>query len=395
MSPAAASPLVFAWSQFGPYHMDRCEALAQALAGRREVIGLELVSHGEVYDWAPAGAGQAFRKRTLFPGKRLSQVSMARQFAALLQACLGTRAKHVFLCDYYLPHIVLTALLLRLCGRRVIIMQDSKFDDKPRSLWRELAKALLYAPYNAAFVGGSRSKRYLEFLGMPAERVVIGYDTVSLQRLVRLAGSDPAPHGTAYAERHFTVIARFVPQKNLELALDAYVAYRRRSAQPPRELRLCGAGPLEGALRGSVARHGIEGVRFCGWLDEAAVARMLASSLALILPSVEEPFGLVVNEAIALGVPVLVSENCGARDLLVRNGVNGYVIEPDNAEGLAGFMGELAGDEAGWRRLAENTQLFRPLADTAAFVVGVEKLLSHLDQRSREQPAQGSAAPAA
>lgn len=165
MSRAPASPIVFAWSQFGPYHMDRCEALAQALAGQREVIGFELVSHAEVYDWAPTGAVKAFRKLTLFPGKRLSQVPMGRQLAALLGACLRTHAKHVFLCDYYLPQIFLAALLLRLCGRRVIIMQDSKFDDKPRSLWRELGKALLYLPYNAAFVGGSRSKDYLEFLG--------------------------------------------------------------------------------------------------------------------------------------------------------------------------------------------------------------------------------------
>ena len=128
-------------------------------------------------------------------------------------------------------------------------------------------------------------------------------------------------------------------------------------------------------------------MRFCGSLDEAAVAQMLAASLALILPSIEEPFGLVVNEAIALGVPVLVAENFGARDLLVRNAVNGYVIEPDNVEGLAHLMAELAGNEAEWRRLAENTRSFRPLADTAAFVAGVEELLYRLDRRRRRRGA--------
>ncbi len=375
MSSAAFSPLVFAWSQFGPYHMDRCEALAQALAGRREIIGLELVTRGEIYDWAPSGAGHAFRKQTLFLGKRSSEVPAWRHFAALLGACLKSRAKYVFLCDFQLPPVFLAALLLRLLGRRVVIMQDSKFDDKQRWLWRELGKAVLYRPYSAAFVGGRRSRSYLEFLGMPAERIVLGYDTVSAQRLVRLADRDPAGDGEAYAARHFTVIARFVPQKNLELALDAYAAYRRLSPDRPRALLLCGAGPLESALRSRVADSGIEGVHFCGWLDEPAVARMLAQSLALILPSKEEPFGLVVTEAIALGVPVLVSENSGARDLLVRTGVNGYVIEPDNAEGLARFMARLAGDEAEWRRLSANAQLFQPAADTAAFVAGVEYLL--------------------
>ncbi|HUJ98522.1 MAG TPA: glycosyltransferase family 4 protein [Stellaceae bacterium] len=377
MSDASLSPLVFAWSQFGPYHMDRCEALGQALAGRRKVIGLELVSQGEVYDWAPSGEGGAFQKLTLFPGKRDSQVPAWRHLMALLGACLRSRARHVFLCDFQLPPIFLAACLLRLLGRRVIVMQDSKFDDKQRSMWRELGKAVLYRPYNAAFVGGRRSKSYLEFLGMPAERVVTGYDTVSMERLVRLAGTD----GPAHAERHFTVIARFVPEKNLELALDAYAAYRQRCSGPPRELLLCGAGPLEDALKRRIAEGGIDGVRFCGWLDEERVARVLASSLALILPSTEEPFGLVVNEAIALGVPVLVSENCGARDLLVRSGVDGYVIEPDNAPGLARFMERLARDEAEWQRLSANTRRFRTAADTAAFVAGVEELLQRLERR--------------
>lgn len=394
VASAAGSPLLFAWSQFGPYHMDRCEALARALAGRREVIGIEMVSDGEVYDWAPSGAGQAFRKHTLFPGKRLSQVSAVRQAAALLRACLASRARHVFLCDYQLPQTFAAALLLRLCGRRVVIMQDSKFDDKPRSMWRELGKTLLYAPYDAAFVGSTRSLSYLTFLGVPAERIALGYDTVSLQRLQQLAGSDPAPGGTPHEKRHFTVVARLVPQKNLELALDAYAAYRRRYPHRPRELRIAGAGPLEAALKRRVAASGVEGVRFCGWLDEAAVARLLASSLGLILPSVEEPFGLVVNEALALGVPVLVAENCGARDLLVRSGVDGYVIEPDNVEGLAHFMADLAGNEAEWRRLAANTEPFRALADTAHFVAGVEALLARLERRPSPRPTSDESASA-
>ena len=387
MSQGSPSPVVFAWSQFGPYHMDRCEALGRALAGEREVIGIELFSDGEVYAWAPSGTGEAFRKLTLFAGQRMSHVPAWRQLTALLAACLRSRAKHVFLCDYHLPQTFFSALLLRLFGRRVIIMQDSKFDDKPRSLWRELAKALFYLPYHAALVGSTRSKGYLEFLGKPAERVVIGYDTVSLERVHHLAGTEPAPRGTPYAERDFTVIARFVPQKNLDLALDAYAIYRRQCKDRPRGLSLCGAGPLEAALKARVAREGIAGVRFCGWLDETGIARVLAASLALILPSIEEPFGLVVNEAIALGVPLLIAENCGARDLLVRSGINGYMIEPDNAEGLAYFMDLFARDEGAWQRLARNTRRFRATADTSYFVAGVAEVLRRLNARQAERPA--------
>jgi glycosyltransferase involved in cell wall biosynthesis len=72
-----------------------------------------------------------------------------------------------------------------------------------------------------------------------------------------------------------------------------------------------------------------------------------------------------------MGVPILCSTNIGARDLLVRTGVNGFVFEPDNPAGLAYFMRRLAGDETEWRNLAEGSLHLAPLADTRNFGVAV------------------------
>jgi glycosyltransferase involved in cell wall biosynthesis len=84
---------------------------------------------------------------------------------------------------------------------------------------------------------------------------------------------------------------------------------------------------------------------------------------------------LVVNEALAMGVPILCSDNVGARDLLVRTALNGYVFESDNPEGLARFMQMLAEDKAEWRRLAKGSQSLAPLADTRQFGNGVRHLM--------------------
>jgi glycosyltransferase involved in cell wall biosynthesis len=380
--PGQSRPvLVFAWDQFGPYHMDRLEALAEQLAGRCDIVGIELVSRGEIYGWKPTGPGRRFRKITLFPDRERAEVSAWRHLTALLAACVTSGARHVFLCDFQLPQIFLAAVILRFLGRRVVVMQDSKFDDKPRRLSREIGKALLYLPYTAALVGSPRSKAYLDFLGRMPARTVVGYDGVSMERLVRLSGSAPAPDGMPHESRHFTVIARFVPQKNVAAVLAAYAAYCRGSTRRPRELHLCGTGPLEAELKERAA--GLPGVRFRGYLQEEEIARALASSLALLLVSTEEPFGLVINEAIALGVPVIVSTNCGARDLLVRTGINGYVVEPDNIEGLARFMALLDRDAAEWRRLALNTRRFREAADAGVFVHGVEQVLAALGHPAR------------
>ncbi len=373
--------VAFYWEKFGPYHMDRCEGCARQFRTDLDVIGIELASYGDVYQWDPTGPGENFTKVTLFPGMARDEISGWRYFWAVLLACLRSRAKHIFLCGFELLPIFFAALCLRLLGRKLIIMQDSKFDDKPRQLLKECVKAIAYAPYNAALVGSPRSRDYLAFLGFPRWRIFVGYDTVSLDRIRRLAAASPAPQGQSHAERHFTVIARFVAQKNLALALEAYALYCSRHPGRPRELHLCGAGALEEELRGRAVRLGLEGVRFRGYLQEDGIAKTLARTLALILPSIEEPFGLVVNEALALGVPVIVSDNCGARDLLVRQAVNGYVIEPDNAEGLARYMSELDGDRQAWEHLSRGASQFQAAADTGTFVRAVEAAIAVLSQR--------------
>lgn len=75
-------------------------------------------------------------------------------------------------------------------------------------------------------------------------------------------------------------------------------------------------------------------VQFLGWLPPAQVAREMREALAVILPSVYlEAFGLVVAEALALGVPVVVSDRAGAASL-IEQGVNGFVVDMDRPEQL-------------------------------------------------------------
>ncbi len=368
--------LAFAWDQFGPYHMDRLEALGRHFAGRAEIVGIELVRNGDIYGWSPTGAGESFRKITLFPGRERARIGTLAHAAALVRACRAAGAREIFLCDFQLAAVFVAALSLRLLGCRVFIMQDSKFDDKPRRLGREFAKWALYRPYHGALVGSQRTRSYLEFLGMRPSRIASGYDAIALQRIAARAGAAPAPDGVPHGERHFTAIARFVPQKNLAAAIDAYALYRRAAGTRARALHLCGAGPLERELRARA--QSIPGIVFRGFLQEAEIARTLAASLALLLPSVEEPFGLVVNEAIALGVPVILSHSCGAAGCIVQSAVNGYVVEPDNIEGMAHFMALMDRDAAEWRRLALNARQFHAAADVGSFVDGVGRVVALL-----------------
>ena len=387
--------VAFVWEQFGVYHLDRLEALANAFQGKRRVVGIEFASRSLTYAWAPTkGAAGGWERHTLFPDGVAESIPWWRKATALRRILSMSGVQDVFLCNQERPEILAVLPLLRAQGYRCYAMLDAKFDDSPRRVSKEFAKRAVFRLYNGGLLAGppdgaeaasnrSRHLDYYRFLGMHARWARPGYDVVSIARVREHAGGDaalPPEGGASHADRPFVCVARFVPKKDLATAVRALALLRRNAAPGSlaarRRLVLCGAGPLKNELRALVQSEGIaDAVSFPGFLDAEAVARTLGSALALVLPSVEEQWGLVVNEAVALGVPVLCSDNVGARDSLVRTGVNGFSFEPGNHEGLSLLMRLVSEDEVLWRGLSRSCARFAPLGDVAAFVAGVDALL--------------------
>jgi glycosyltransferase involved in cell wall biosynthesis len=361
------------WTQFAAYHVDRCEAVAARLAGRAEVIAVEVATTSTIYAWAPSGEVAGARKITLFPGESWESIAplrrLARQFRLLRRCrmvCVGV--------GYNAIDILLLAWLLRLWGVHVVLLSESKFDDLPRLAGFELAKAALLTPFRAAVVGAGRHMDYFRFLGFRRRPVLPGYDSVNLARVLAQGGGVAAPDGTPHGERHFIFVGRFVEKKNLLALIDGYGAYCAAAGARAHRLVLVGAGPEEAAMRARIATLGIaDRVDLPGFLGAAEVSRLLADALALTLVSTVEQWGLVVNEALAFHLPVIVSGAVGSRDALVQNLVNGYVVETGAISGIAQAMTAMA-DETNWRRLVAGSRDLAWLGDTERLADAVELL---------------------
>lgn len=361
--------IAFVWENFGPLHVDRCEAVS-----RRgfKVIGVEFASQSNTYDWLPTTT--TFEKITLFRDRSFTGIDELTLFRNLASACRRVPARHIFFCHYVHPAVFFSAIAMRAFGRFVYTMNDSKFDDMPRHLRRELLKKQFLRPYHGCLAAGTRSQDYARFLGIRPDRIVPGYDTVSVLRM-REGVSKARSATTSFEDRHFTIVARLVEKKNHRMALEAYRKYAAQEAKP-RRLVICGSGALEDELKAQVRSLSLEPlVTFTGFIQTAEVGRILSSTLALILPSTEEQFGQAVLEAVAMGIPALVSEACGARDELVRTGVNGFIFEPDNPEGLAFFMSMLSSNQGLWNKMVEATGRFVSLTEAERFAEGVERLV--------------------
>jgi glycosyltransferase involved in cell wall biosynthesis len=235
-------------------------------------------------------------------------------------------------------------------------------------------KSFYLWPYQGAIGSSNRSRAYFQFLGVPPSRILGEYNTVSLSRIRRLAESEPAPKGAPFEARDFVIVARLQPKKNLATAIDAFALYVE-TAENPRKLHICGSGPLEAELRTKVRSLGLsQAVEFHGFVQTEGIAKRLANSLALLLPSTEEQYGNVVIEAQAMGVPAIISTACGAADVLIQNGLNGFIIDPNSPQSLSRFMTRLAEDKALWEAMANASLERAPLNDVKAFANAAHQL---------------------
>jgi len=161
----------------------------------------------------------------------------------------------------------------------------------------------------------------------------------------------PAPRIWS-ANAPWLVVGSLEPRKNHACALDAYEIYLRRSQQRRPLVFAGGPGWKSEALHRRIAamvERGIP-VRALGYVPDAALARLYHESFALLAPSWHEGFGLPLAEAMAAGLPALVS----LRDSLPEIGANAVrFIAPENPDGFAAAMLALESDPAGYARRAE------------------------------------------
>jgi glycosyltransferase involved in cell wall biosynthesis len=239
----------------------------------------------------------------------------------------------------------------------VVLMSESTEHDAPRSRWKEWLKGQILALCSGALVGGSAHIRYLIRLGMPPGQIFEGYDVVDNDYFRRATATVRQHSGALRAEfglpqQYFLASARFIERKNLSRLLEAYGRYRgrfaaheanRHSKHEPWSLVLLGDGPEKGAIERLISGQGLQSsVRLPGFRQYSELPVYYGLANAFVHASTSEPWGLVVNEAMASGLPVLVSNRCGCVPDLVRECWNGFTFDPGNVEQLARLMFRLS-----------------------------------------------------
>lgn len=346
------------FDNFGPYHLARLNALhAQC-----DLTAIELYQTSSEYDWNARG-DVSFACRTLAGPAQLG----ANILPVLRDALDAARPEAVFVPGWS-SRAAITALLWAQAARvPAVLMSDSRAEDAPRHWFAEWIKRQIVAGFSGALVAGTAHRDYARELGVPGANIETGYDVVDNAHFVAGAKAAREAESCVRSElgvpaEYFLVSARFIEKKNLSFLIDAYSRYREQCPRTPLDLVILGEGPLRATLEAQRKALGLESfIRLPGFVQYENLPSYYGLASALIMPSITDQWGLVVNEAMASGLPVLVSEGSGAAQDLVTQGKNGYVFNPTRTEELAGLMTVLS--EAPASRLAQMGAVSRAIID--------------------------------
>jgi 1,2-diacylglycerol 3-alpha-glucosyltransferase len=331
------------WIDWYAYHVARFRALAEhpSMCGR--VVGLELVGGSGVHQ------GMVFRSDnrgdlpidTLLPESGWSEAKQDRLAKLLWRRLDELEPEVVLVPGYYTAPALAAAVWAKRRKRKAILMTETTRDDHERFWWKEAAKGrLIRSLFDAAIAGGRRHAEYLQELQFPASRIGRFYDVVDndfFRGGVARSKRERTRAEFGLPERYFLYVGRLAAEKNLESLIGSFAEARRRGLDY--SLVMVGDGPLRGHLEAQARKAGLENrVLFAGLKTAPRILPYYAFAHAFVLPSRREPWGLVVNEAMAAGLPVIVSNRCGCAGDLVEHGVNGFLFEPDRNEELPDLL---------------------------------------------------------
>ena len=341
------------YPSFGPQHPPRLRAIVGRSPLRNcEVVAMEMFAKDSDYEWdaVPSKPGTGYRRHTVYSGSSNEGRGSDRDLERSVVAALEDIKPDVLVVNGWGHKESRYSLKwCRATGTKFVLLSDSVYENRRRLLPLELYKKWLVRGASAGFVAGRPQARYLARLGVrPSKIFHPGACSIDNDYWTERADSareraDELRKDLDLPERYFFMCSRFLNWKNIPFVIDAFSRYRASTKGTPIDLVICGSGEEEPKIKSKITNLGLDQhvtLRGFQQIDQLPIYYGL-STCFIHASSSFECWGLVVNEAMASGLPVLVSKAVGSAEDLVANGINGFVFDPRNVQGLAQLMDEI------------------------------------------------------
>ncbi len=259
---------------------------------------------------------------------------------------------------------------------------DSRSGSAMRAVVKRRAWPALFRLADVAIVPSSGGVALMRSLGLPDERIALTPYVVDNWWWVEKAlqvDRQEVRRSWGIPEEDFVILfsAKLAPWKRPEDLLQAFAAL----SLPDAWLVFAGDGALRASLECDAHRLGVaEKVRFLGFVNQSRLPAAYVASDVLVLPSAYEPFGVVTNEAMLCGRPVIVSDQVGARFDLVTHGETGFMFPVGDVGALTALLRTLHADRGLLQRLSraarERMEEWTPEQNADAFVHAVQQAVA-------------------
>ncbi|WP_164102735.1 glycosyltransferase family 4 protein [Candidatus Laterigemmans baculatus] len=225
--------------------------------------------------------------------------------------------------------------------RGIVLASDSRSEDHQRSVWKEFLKRRVVGACTCAHVAGSQSASYLIQLGMAADRLYYCTDCVDNEFYDYSREPGLQPPRDEQVSPYFIAVSRFIPKKGLVHLIEEYRAYADACDGVPWRLMIVGDGPLREKLEVTASSLERGNVEFPGFLNPDQLRARYINASCFVHPSEQDTWGLVVNEAMAASLPVIVSDGAGCAVDLVKQGLNGWIVGANTGGEIASAMSRM------------------------------------------------------
>jgi len=242
---------------------------------------------------------------------------------------------------------------------------------------------------NACLAIGSRNREFYLEHGVPDEKIFVAPYSVDNAYFRNIASKVDGRIGEFRAELGLPVglplilfASKFERRKRADDLLEAYRMLRERGGKAG--LVFVGTGEMESELRQIVASNQIPDVHFLGFRNQSELPELYKACDVFVLPSHDEPWGLIVNEVMACGRPVVVSDEVGSAADLVEHGRNGFTFPAGDVGQLSQHLETLMADPTLRKKMGEESLRIISNWDIEDCARGLLRALDWLDPSGRK-----------
>jgi len=224
---------------------------------------------------------------------------------------------------------LLAVAILKIRGFRVITGLDQQWiGNTKQQILRILGGlGLLSLFFSGAWVCGAYQYEFARKLGIKKRDIAFDLYSADVCLIANRRAESPIRDLRKVGPKKFVFVGRLEEVKGLRILADAW--RKIWTAERDWTLQLIGAGSMEGEL------SKVDGVRLSGFMQPGQLFEELSAASCFVLPSLKEPWGVVVHEFVAMGKPVILSDAVGACSTFMINGLNGYQVHAGDSDGLA------------------------------------------------------------